>query len=119
MTRNETRAPLPCTPSHPWTACGAGSTPGRPPRPPLPPLPSPLTPGLHVWQEVLLKGPLVHLLEAGDVRVVLRQLSYHQLLAVLGVEVLGRAVVEQNLNGAKGEGGKLNQLALIIASSWL
>ena len=73
-------------------------------------------------QEVLLEGPLVHLLETSDVRVVLHQLSYHQLLAVLGVEVLGRAVVEQNLTewgGQEGEGGALNQLALMATSSWL
>ena len=72
-------------------------------------------------QEVLLEGPLVHLLETSDVRVVLHQLSYHQLLAVLGVEVLGRAVVEQNLTEWRGqEGGvALNQLALMATSSWL
>ena len=48
----------------------------------------------HVWEQVLVEGPLIDLLEAGNVGVVPLQLCDNQLLAVLGVEVLRRAVVE-------------------------
>ena len=56
-----------------------------------------ITSDLQVGEEVLLEGLLIDLLKAAHVGVVPLQLGHDQLLAVLGLEIRRRAVVEEDL----------------------
>ena len=48
-------------------------------------------------EEVLLEGPLIDLLKAVHIGIVPLQFGHDQLLAVLGLKIRRRAVVEEDL----------------------